>query len=99
VLVATGTYRILFTRVIYTEWAFFGLMAIGLFILRKKTGIVREYRVWGYPIVPALFIIASFAIVVNQMVSDPKESIFGLTLVLIGLPMYYLWTKRMRAGD
>ena len=98
VLVATGTYRILFTRVIYTEWAFFGLMAIGLFILRKRSGIVRGYRVWGYPVVPALFIIASFAIVVNQIVSDPKESLFGLSLVLIGLPMYYLWTKRMRAG-
>jgi APA family basic amino acid/polyamine antiporter len=99
VLVATGTYRVLFTRVIYTEWAFFGLMAVGLFVLRKKAGIVRGYRVWGYPIVPALFIIASFAIVVNQMVSDPKESMVGLALVLIGLPMYYLWTKRMRAGD
>jgi APA family basic amino acid/polyamine antiporter len=98
VLVATGTYRILFTRVIYTEWIFFGLMAIGLFVLRKKQGIVRGYRVWGYPVVPALFIIASFAIVVNQIISDPKESLFGLSLVLIGLPVYYLWSKKMRTG-
>lgn len=95
VLVATGTYRILFTRVVYTEWAFFGLMAIGLFVLRKKSAIVRGYRIWGYPVVPALFIIASFAIVVNQILSDPKESLFGLSLVLIGLPMYYLWSKNM----
>ena len=94
VLVATGTYRILFTRVIYTEWIFFGLMAIGLFVLRKKSGLVREYRIWGYPVVPALFIIASFAIVVNQILSDPKESLFGLSLVLVGLPMYYLWSKK-----
>jgi APA family basic amino acid/polyamine antiporter len=98
VLVATGTYRALFTRVIYTEWVFFGLMAIGLFILRKKSGIVRGYRVWGFPVIPALFIISSFAIVVNQILSDPKESLFGLSLVLIGLPVYYLWSKRMPTG-
>jgi APA family basic amino acid/polyamine antiporter len=98
VLVATGTYRALFTRVIYTEWIFFGLMAIGLFVLRKKPGIVRGYRVWGYPVVPALFIIASYAIVVNQILSDPKESLFGLSLVLIGLPVYHLWSKKMRTG-
>ena len=98
VLVITGTYRTLFTRVIYTEWIFFGLMTIGLFVLRKRPKIVRGYRVWGYPFVPGLFIISSFAIVVNQIISDPKESLFGLSLVLIGLPVYYLWSKRMRAG-
>jgi APA family basic amino acid/polyamine antiporter len=98
VLVATGTYRALFTRVIYTEWVFFGLMAIGLFVLRKRPGIIRGYRAWGYPVVPALFIISSFVIVLNQILSNPKESVFGLSLVLIGLPVYYLWSKRMRTG-
>ncbi len=98
VLVATGTYRVLFIRVVYTEWAFFGLMTVGLFILRKKSGIVRGYRVWGYPFATAFFIIASFAIVVNQIVTDPKEGLFGLSLVLIGLPVYHLWSKRMRTG-
>jgi APA family basic amino acid/polyamine antiporter len=98
VLVATGTYKALFTRVVYTEWIFFGLMAIGLFLLRRRPGLVRGYRIWGYPVVPALFIVASFAIVVNQMISDPRESLFGLSLVLFGLPIYYLWSKRMRRG-
>ena len=73
-------------------------MTVGLFILRKKSGIVRGYRVWGYPFAPAFFIIASFAIVVNQIVTDPKEGLFGLSLVLIGLPVYHLWSKRMRTG-
>lgn len=46
VLVATGTYRALFTRVIYTEWIFFGLMTIGLFLLRRRSDIVRGYNIW-----------------------------------------------------
>ncbi len=94
VLVLTGTYRALFTRVIYTEWIFFGLMAFGLFVLRKRSEIVRGYRAWGYPLVPSLFIISSFAIVVNQAISDPIESLFGLSLVLAGLPIYYFWSKK-----
>jgi APA family basic amino acid/polyamine antiporter len=94
VLVATGTYKTLFTRVVYTEWMFFGLMAIGLFLFRRRPGIVRGYRIWGYPVVPALFIVSSFAVVANQIISDPRESLFGLSLVLFGLPVYYLWSKR-----
>ena len=93
VLVATGTYRTLFTRVVYTEWIFFGLMTIGLFLLRRRTGIVRGYRIWGYPVIPAIFIISSLAIVANQIISNLSESIFGLSLVLVGLPVYYLWAK------
>jgi APA family basic amino acid/polyamine antiporter len=98
VLVATGTYKALFTRVVYTEWIFFGLMAIGLFLFRARPGVVRGYKVWGYPVIPALFIISSFAIVANQIVSDLRESLFGLSLVLLGLPIYYLWSKRRRTG-
>jgi APA family basic amino acid/polyamine antiporter len=98
VLVVTGTYRALFIRVIYTEWIFFGLMAVGLFLLRRRREIERDYRIWGYPVVPALFIVSSFSIVVNQIISDPGESLFGLSLVLIGLPVYYLWLKKIRKG-
>lgn len=93
-LVATGTYRELFTRVIYTEWLFFGLMAIGLILLRKRPDLKRDYRIWGYPVVPVLFTLFSLVIVVNQFISDPLESATGLSIVLAGLPVYYLWTRR-----
>ncbi|NIM89816.1 MAG: amino acid permease [Candidatus Aminicenantes bacterium] len=96
VLVVTGTYRVLFTRVVYTEWIFFGLMTIGLFLLRRRPGIKRDYSIWGYPVVPALFVISSFIIVMNQIISDPGESLFGLSLVGLGLPVYYFWAKRKR---
>jgi len=94
VLVATGTYRTLFTRVVYTEWIFFGLLAIGLIILRQRKELKRGYNIWGYPVIPIIFTLSSFFIVINQVISSPKESLFGLSLVLLGVPVYYLWTKK-----
>ncbi|HEV8129615.1 MAG TPA: amino acid permease, partial [Acidobacteriota bacterium] len=94
VLVATGTYRTLFTRVIYTEWIFFGLMVLGLFLLRRKRDYAPSFRAWGYPILPAVFILASAFIVTNQIMSDPRESATGLGLVALGWPVYYLWARK-----
>ncbi len=94
VLVATGTYRALFTRVIYTEWIFFGLMAVGLLLLRRRPGYRPRYTMRGVPLLPALFVVASLAIVINQVVSDPGESAVGLLLVAVGLPVYYIWLRR-----
>ncbi len=93
-LVFTGTYRLLFTRVIYTEWIFFGLMAAGLILLRQRPDYSPAYRVWGYPVIPAIFAIASATIVLIQIVSDPSESATGLLLVAAGLPVYYVWKAK-----
>jgi APA family basic amino acid/polyamine antiporter len=90
-LAATGAYRELFTRVIYTEWLFFALLAAGLFVLRRRPGYAPAYRTWGYPAVPAIFIAASLAIVVNQIVRTPLEAMSGLGIVALGVPIYYVW--------
>ena len=89
VLAATGVYRQVFTRVIYTEWLFFALMAAGLFVLRRRPGYNPSYRTWGYPIVPLVFIVVSLAIVINQFASTPVEAATGLGLVALGAPVYY----------
>jgi APA family basic amino acid/polyamine antiporter len=94
VLVSTGTYRVLFTRVVYTEWIFFALMAAGLMRLRGRTTYTPAYRVWGYPIVPLIFIICSAYIVINQIVTDPAESRTGLLLVGAGWPVYMMWLRK-----
>ena len=99
ILVSTGTYRELFRRVIYTEWFFFGLMAIGLFLLRRRPGLSRGYSAWGYPYLPVLFVVSSFAIVLNQLVSNTWQSAMGLCLVLAGLPVYYLWARQGRRKE
>jgi APA family basic amino acid/polyamine antiporter len=93
VLVATGTYRALFTRVIYTEWLFFALMAIGLMRLRRRPGYSPVYRAWGHSLVPILFVAASVVVVAVTIAADPLQSATGLGLVVLGLPVYYLRTR------
>jgi basic amino acid/polyamine antiporter, APA family len=95
VLVWSGTYRQLFTRVIFTEWIFFALMAGGIFLLRRRPGYAPAYRVWGYPWVPAVFVVASATIVVNRLVSEPLDSFAGLALVGLGIPAYFAWRAPM----
>lgn len=96
VLVATGAYRQLFTRVIYTEWLFFALMAAGIFVLRRREGYRPAFRTPGYPVVPLVFIAASLIIVINQIVRTPIEAASGLALVALGVPVYYLARGRRR---
>jgi APA family basic amino acid/polyamine antiporter len=90
VLVATGTYRALFTRVVYTEWIFFGLMTVGTFLLRQRADYAPRYRAWGYPVLPAIFVASTILIVVTQLLRQPAASITGLLFVLAGVPVYYL---------
>jgi APA family basic amino acid/polyamine antiporter len=99
VLVGTGSYRVLFTRVVYTEWIFFGLMAASLFVLRRRAGYAPAYRMWGFPVLPAVFVLSTIAIVANQVATEPIESATGLLLVLSGLPVYLLWVRRAQSTN
>jgi APA family basic amino acid/polyamine antiporter len=96
VLVWSGTYRQLFTRVIFTEWIFFALMAAGLFVLRKRPDYRPVYRVWGFPWVPGVFIAASAIIVINRLIAQPIDSLVGLAIVAAGVPAYYAWVRSER---
>jgi APA family basic amino acid/polyamine antiporter len=93
VLVATGTYRDLFTRVVYTEWIFFAALAVATFVLRRRPGYAPAYRTFGYPYVPILFIAATAFIVINQIVAEPFNAAVGLLIVAAGLPVYALWVR------
>jgi basic amino acid/polyamine antiporter, APA family len=93
VLVLTGTYRELFTRVIYTEWIFFALLAIGVVIARRRTGYAPQWRMPGVPLIPIVFAVVSLAIAFNQIRVDPVNSTIGLLMVLVGLPVYWIWGR------
>jgi APA family basic amino acid/polyamine antiporter len=91
-LVATNSYRELFTRVVYTEWMFFALLAFGLFVLRRK-GWRPNYLGRAFPLAPLLFIVASLGIAMNQLTVNPRDGIMGLGLLLLGVPVYFLTAK------
>jgi len=94
VLVWTGTYRALFTRVIYTEWIFFALLGVAVLLLRRRPGYDPPWPMPLVPVAPLVFVFAAAAIVVNQLAEDPVESAIGLGLVLSGLPVYWLWSRK-----
>ncbi|MBP7777646.1 MAG: amino acid permease [Acidobacteria bacterium] len=96
ILVLTGSYTTLFGRVIYMEWFFFALMTAGVFVLRRRASYRPGYRMWAYPVAPLLFIVASLAIVVNQLRAQPAEALFGAAVVASGWPVA-LWVTRRRA--
>lgn len=94
VLAFTNSYRALFSRVIYTEWLFFALMAAGLFLLRRREDYRPKVRIPGYPFVPAAFILASLAVVILQIRAQPADSAVGIGFVLLGVPVYRAWAKQ-----
>ncbi|HXN63767.1 MAG TPA: amino acid permease [Candidatus Acidoferrales bacterium] len=93
VLVATNSYRELFSRVVYTEWLFFALLAVGLFVLHRRGEYHSAFLRRGYPVIPALFIAAALAIASVQAAANPRGSALGLGLLLLGLPVYFLWSR------
>lgn len=94
VLVLTGTYRSLFTRVVYTEWLFFGALAIGLLRLRRRPGYRPAFQLPGGNVLPLVFAVACLLIVVEQMAAAPFDSLIGLLIVAAGVPVYLLGHAR-----
>jgi hypothetical protein len=68
-------------------------MAVGLLVLRRRGKLRTRLSLIGSPLLPLVFAIASLAIVGNQIVSDPVESAIGLSLVLAGFPVYFIWAR------
>lgn len=94
-LTLTGTYEQLFTYVTFASVLFGVLGGAAIFKLRRsRPDAPRPYRAWGYPVVPALFVLGSAALVINTLVERPVESVAGLGLVAIGLPAYWYWNGR-----
>jgi APA family basic amino acid/polyamine antiporter len=93
-LALSGSYEQLFTYVIFASNLLHVIGAFGVFKLRRqRPDLPRPYRVWGYPIVPIIFIVAGGAVVLNTLLERPKESLAGLGFLALGVP-FYLMSKR-----
>jgi basic amino acid/polyamine antiporter, APA family len=94
-LTLSGGYEALFTYVTFASVLFGTLGGVAIFVLRwRRPGAPRPYKALGYPIIPGLYVLGSFALVWNTLVERPTESVAGLGLVALGLPFYYYWSRR-----
>lgn len=97
VLVLSGTFDQLTDMIIFAVFIFYGATSLAVFILRRKMpDAPRPYKVWGYPVVPAIFIVFCIVLVFNTIFTRPREAIFGLTLIFSGLPVYWFLNRKKR---
>jgi APA family basic amino acid/polyamine antiporter len=93
-LALSGSYEQLFTYVVFTSVLFSLFGGLALFRLRRtRPAVDRPYRVWGYPVVPGLFVLGSLFVVGNTLMAKPFESLVGLGFLALGLPAYFYWKK------
>jgi APA family basic amino acid/polyamine antiporter len=96
-LVMLGSFDSLSDFQVFAGWVFYGLTGLSLFFLRQQEpNAERPYRVSGYPVVPALFVLTTAWILVEAVVASPTRSLIGLGIILLALPVYW-WRARRTA--
>ncbi len=105
VLVISGSFDMLTDMLIFISWLFYGMSALGVFILRRKMrDIERPYKVWGYPIVPGTFVAFTFFFLTATLINDIQmynsgktqiiNSLLGVLLTVSGVPLYWYFQRR-----
>ncbi len=100
VLTLIGNFQALLGYVIFVGWIFYGLAGLSVIVLRRtRPDAPRPFKVPGYPVTPALFVLAAAALVVNTIATqDPVKTLGALGAVATGIPIYYVW-KRNRPAE
>jgi basic amino acid/polyamine antiporter, APA family len=97
VLVLSGTFDQLTDMIIFAVFIYYGATTLGVFILRRRMpDAPRPYKVWGYPVVPAVVILFCAGLLVNTFIARPREAAIGTVLMLTGVPMYFWFSKKYR---
>ncbi len=97
-LTLSGKYGDILDYIIFAALLFYVLTIAGLFTLRRtRPDIPRPYRAIGYPWVPALYLVAAGAIMIDLLVVKPAYTWPGLLIVLTGIPVYFFWSRRPAA--
>jgi len=96
-LALSGTFDQLTDCLLFASWIFYGLVTSSVFVLRRKMpNAVRPYKTLGYPIIPLVFVLVALWLIINTLVARRVESVVGLGLVVIGLPLYFYFKLRQR---
>ena len=92
-----GSFRQLFTLSIFAEWLSYVTASSTLFVFKSRGfGLSRGFRTWGYPLAPALFIVASAALLYYTFTSNLGYSVVGSLVILAGIPVYHAFALRRR---
>lgn len=92
ILVMSGTFDMLTNMVIFAGFLFYGMIGVALFKM-KRNGTITT-KVIGYPVIPAIILLFSIALIINTVITQPKQSFFGLLLVASGVFFYFYFKKR-----
>ena len=96
-LLIGGNFRQLFTLALFAEWLSYMTACSALFVLRKRTPATeRRYQSWGFPLAPALFIVASAALLYYTFISNLPYSAMGTLVILAGIPVYCVFAYRRK---
>jgi APA family basic amino acid/polyamine antiporter len=98
-LLLGGSFRQFFSLAIFAEWLFYMIASSTVFVFRHRDpGANRPYRVWGYPTVPALFVVVSAALLYYTFTDNLKSSAWGCVAILAGIPVFYFFARRRAAA-
>jgi len=94
-LLFIGRFQALFSLAIFSEWLFYALNCSTIFVFRRRdrSG-TRPYSAWGYPVIPSLFIAAAAVLLVYSFLDQPRNSLVGSAIILLGIPVHYLMQRR-----
>lgn len=97
-LLLINTFQGLFSLAIFSEWLFYGAVTASVFVFRSRETAEqqanRPYSVWGYPVVPALFVLAAAVLLVFSLADQPRSSLIGTGIILLGIPLRRVFQRR-----
>ena len=103
VVALSGRYDQILNYVVSMDFLFFGLTGLSLFVFRSREGkperAQRGYRAPGHPVSTAVFVLVSWLVVINTLYKYPKNSLLGMFVLLLGLPVYAFWAAKRKSGD
>jgi APA family basic amino acid/polyamine antiporter len=104
VVAFSGRYEQILNYVISMDFLFFGLTGASLFVFRSREAKAAEqedggYRVPGHPYTTGLFVLVSWLVVINTLYKYPRNSLLGMAILLLGLPVYAFWAAKQKTGE
>lgn len=100
ILALSGTFDQLTDFAVFAFWLFYGMVAAAVFVFRRRLpDEPRPYRTWGYPVVPGLFVLVTICLIAMTIYNAPVQSMIGLLIIALGLPVYWYFARKNPARD